>query len=700
MPAEASFCGICGHAPGRTSAPATQIATRPALYDDDEHLPTTILPASAPAEEQQETAISNLNRQTALESLPTQTLPASGIPSPEQMEEEEEEEEKRRKAALAGLAAPGVLAAPGGASFVLPGTPPLGQIASVPGTPLVQPPFVAGTPAVPTPPSFYPAASATPQPGISTPGGGSHGGTGGTHGGTGSGTSGTGSPGSGTSGSPGSGTQTGCLMGALLAATALLVLLGSTAALGLTIWRPVLTLTGNAAVTPGSTLTLHGSSFLPNGNVELTLDDLTTPLFYLQRPLPAQLASVHTGYAANASQLFASLAQGKQAIAVQGSGSFTVSLLVDPAWKPGQHTIHANEHVTHRSASLTFTIVTASATATTTATPTPGSTTTPTPGLTATAAVPASLSCATPASLALGPLGEKSSHTASGSITLCTSGTGQLDWQANWNASWLSLSQQGGSLQAPASAQITITASAASLAAGTYQTAITFSSPQSASSQTVQVSLTVQAGCVNTTPTAMRFTGVAGVSNPAAQKLSVTNCGLLNNWSATVKTGASWLSLSQTHGTLAGGATGTIAVTASLLKAGLKAGTYSGTIAVTLGSQTRQTTVTLIVQSAPILSVSPTSINGYYCSVDASGANDVCTLTLANTSKSVSLNWSASASLTGVTVQASSHTIAPASRMVVTLLVPRTYENTKLTITFSGPGNAVTVDWSYAIVIP
>lgn len=737
LPADASFCGTCGHTPTRTSHNPTQIGPKPEfpapttgpLASGPQSNPpapwvVTYLPAapephsefgvthisavSEPHSESDVTHISAVSEPHSefdltfisqantldLEDAPTQLLVHAQPPSLDGLDEkEEDEEEKRRRAALLGLSLPlaGALPnAPASSVPVLPGTPQIGHVPVLPGTPGGPPQIGPGT-AFP----HAPSPLSTPGSPPSLPGNPSSPGSFGNPG-----PGGSGHPGPGGGGHPGpGGSPAGCVTISLIISLVLAVILGSTVTLGLTVFRPIISLSGSTSVAPGGTLSLQGSSFLPNSDVTLTLDGSSTPLYYLQRAAPASLASAGLQNEASASQLLAALAQGKQTVKAQGDGSFHIALRVDPTWKLGQHTLHASEALTHRGAALNFTITQTGATPTPGATPT--DTPTGTPTLTPTTAnTPPSLSCATPGTLTLGPLSELSSQSASGTITLCSSGSGQLSWQASWNASWLQLSQNQGTLQAPNQAQLTASASAAQLAAGNYQTTITFTSPQGGS-QTVQVSLNVQAGCVNASPTSLSFSGVQNTSNPASQTVNVTNCGLTSNWSASVTAGGSWLSIKPGNGTLNGGASGQITVKASNLKAGLQAGTYSGAIVVKIGSQTSKISVSLTVQSAPLLSVSPTSINGYYCNTDPTGGYDSCTVVIYNTSKTSSLTWSSSASASGVQVQASSHTLAAGTRLQVTILVPKSYNtsSSKIAITFAGPGNSVTVSWYYQIII-
>ncbi|HXR66175.1 MAG TPA: hypothetical protein VN729_09630 [Ktedonobacteraceae bacterium] len=305
-------------------------------------------------------------------SIPLEKIPTSPLLSVEYRNEEEEEEEKRRRAAFLGLGIPllGALTeAPPGHVPSISGTPHFGQIASVPGTPQLGqagagPGLVAGpgpgTPAVPPGSGSSPSAPYSPgsgSPPSSLPGGSS--------------------PGSGSSGLPAGGSS-GCLMTTILVITTLVIILASIVTLGLTALAPSLALSGSSVVSSGSTMTLLGSSFLPNSSVDLTLDN-TIPVYYLKKSAPAQLASTSLLNVANVSQLLQFSAQGKHTLTVQGNGSFSISFLIDLSWTAGQHTMRASETFTHRSASLHFTITGVAITATSTAIPTPTDTPTATP---------------------------------------------------------------------------------------------------------------------------------------------------------------------------------------------------------------------------------------------------------------------------------------------------------------------------------
>ncbi|HEX7737815.1 MAG TPA: hypothetical protein VF458_23400 [Ktedonobacteraceae bacterium] len=722
---DAGFCGKCGRLPSRISKRATRISSlpgfpmefgpdqnsenEPTISASGKHIvlrnpsgslhPITLIPIpdEQKQEEENEEEEDLLAKRAALfgmgmplasheeEESRRVALFGMGLPPDNQ---EDEEEEKRRRAALFGLALPLVEeitnAPTQGQAPVIQGTPQMAHLPVLPNTPPLQggPAFGPASAVAPgnspllphprTPHPLFPPPPPRPirQPGTPPNRAGAH--------------------------------APGCLPLAAIFIAAVLLILTTSFGLGLTVLAPGLSLSGNTNVTPGSSLTMHGHNFWPNSSVTLTLDN-NLPLYLARQQAPTQLSRHAASFLTAADLVFYTFAPSPKSnvISAHGDGTFDATIQISTSWSPGKHTVHASESVSHRSASLVFSIAQASPTATATATPTtpaPTATATATATATPTAVPPPTLSCTTPGNLALGPISELSSQLASASVTLCTSGAGTLTWQASWNhnqAPWLQINQGSGTVQAPNQFQATFSASAKNLAAGTYTATVIFTALESNTTQAVNITLTVKTGCVTAAPQSLSFSGVENISNPAgAQNITVTNCGITSDWSAKITSGSNWLSLNSSKGTLKGGSTKTIAVSASNLNAGLKAGTYPGTIIVTIGSHTAKINVTLVVQPAPTISASPTSLdaNSSPCITDGSSS---CTITLTNNSRTSALTWSASASgASGVSVQASSNTIAAGGTEQVTIVVPSGNCGKTITVTFNAPGNTATVTWN------
>ncbi len=606
----------------------------------------------------------------------------------------DEDEERRRRAALLGMGLVELGAFPqrGSVPFVQ-GTPQVGSV-----------PFVQGTPQAPgnalqvgslqiTPhdaPAYLPSpVTPTPHlPSSSSPTLTLH-----TH-----------HPPSGSSsGSSGSPPNHGCAPILIIAAITIpLVIIASIIGLGLTLFAPSLSLSGSNSVSSGGTLHLHGSHFLPGGSIELTLD-ATTPIFVV-RPQFTPDVAFHANQSAHSLAQLYMPALGNNAINARSDGTFDVTITIMPSWSSGRHTIDASEAPTHRSASLSFTILglvttpspatSGSVTPTLTKTATPA---TPTPRSSSTApSTQPGLSCINPAALSLGPVSENYVPAMTSTVTLCASGSGVIHWQASLGASWLSLSATSGQIDAPGEVQITVSASAAQLGPGNYATTIAFSSPSSTTTQTLKVSFVVQTGCINAAPGSLSFTGVDNVSDAAAQTVVLTNCGATGTWTASVKTsdGSNWLYVNPTNATLSGGATSPkVSVSTSNLKVKLAPNTYTGSVTFAIGSGSFTVQVTLIVQAAPNLSANTTSLTG---STNCSSSNStyLCYVTLTNDSSSSSLTWTYSQKLIpSLVAKPSSFTIAPGRSERVPLYISQNDCSSGAQIVFTGPNNSVTVYW-------
>ncbi len=609
----------------------------------------------------------------------------------------DDDEERRRRAALLGMGLVELGAFPQGGSVpFVQSTPQVGSVPSVQGTPQVPgSAWQGGMEGVPfqvtpnTPPAqMSPPVSPTPHlPSTSSPTLTLH-----TH-----------HPPSGSS--SGSSPNHGCAPTLIIAAITIpLVIIASIIGLGLTLFAPSLSLSGSNSVTSGGTLHLHGSHFLPGGSIELTLD-ATTPVFVVGPQFTHDVSFAdHSHQAAHSlAQISAQLympSAGNNTINARSDGTFDVTITIMPSWSSGQHTIDASEALTHRGASLSFTILGPFTTPSPTQSPTvTGSVTSKTPTQTPSSTAPSTgpgLSCINPASLSLGPVSENYVPAMTSTVTLCASGSGAVHWQASLGASWLSLSTTSGQINAPGEVQLTVSASAAQLGPGNYATTISFSSPSSSATQTLKVSFMVQAGCIKASPGSLSFMGIANVSDPAAQTVVLTNCGATGTWtaSATTSDGLNWLYVSPTNATLSGGATSPkVTISTSNLKAQLGPNTYTGSVTFAIGSGSFTVQVTLIVQAAPNLSANTNSLTGSQnCSL--SNSTYLCYVTLTNDSSSSSLTWTYSQKLIpSLVVKPSSFTLAPGQSERVPLYISQNDCSSGAQIVFTGPNNSVTVYW-------
>jgi hypothetical protein len=686
MPDYASFCGQCGRTPDKVMKTRTMASS---LYMKNVQDAKTVSNASVPGNYTPDWAY---NQQTFNDETPTISL-----------SQEEEEEERRRRAAVLGMGMPllGDLAAEGQLDApitpMVQGTPQIASVPTVQGTPqslagsigqglyssptLMAPQIPSSTPVFPLPATTmtlqHPDHPQAPPHHPQTPHHEPH----------------------------------GCGLVIIIAAISIpLLIILSFLGLGLTVLAPSLSLSGSTNVVQSGTLTLHGNHFIPGSSVTLTLDD-TIPLYFSSRNFPVQSA-----FSENATMQILStdspqatqLLLTNNTVSVGGDGTFAVTIKVNPDWAIGEHTIKASQTLTYRSADLLFTIYLAGTTPTpfTTGTPsaspsinaTPSPTTMFTP--TATTTLPG-LSCVNPSSVSLGPVSQGYNQPVSAQVTLCTTGTGAVNWTATWDqntAPWLQLDHTSGQITAPGQTQINVSALASNLAPGSYSVTLSFTSQPANTTKSLPISLTVQAGCVTGNPNKLSFNGVANVSDPRAQTVTITNCGSLNTWSASTQTntGVNWLSVSPTANTLNAGATNNVTITTSNLKAQLAAGTYTGSVTFKIGSATFIVNVTLTVMPAPTLSGSPTLIFvNRQCTLDPTGSLWTCSVLLTNNSNTASLHWSANSGINGVSFSPARGTLLPGQSVPVQISVPQS--NCPIrgsTLTFTGPANTVTVTWS------
>jgi uncharacterized protein (TIGR03437 family) len=177
---------------------------------------------------------------------------------------------------------------------------------------------------------------------------------------------------------------------------------------------------------------------------------------------------------------------------------------------------------------------------------------------------------------------------------------------------WLSVISAG-----VAPGQLTINASAASLAPGTYEGTVTVT-PTGANPFDIRVTLTVTAsGELRVAPATLTFAHqTTSQSAPASQTVQITSTGTPLNWTASATASGNWLQISPASGT-----TGTNNLTVSVNPSGLAAGTYNGTISVSSANATNQAqtiNVTLTVTTPIIPQVSSFSNGASFGSSQAS----------------------------------------------------------------------------------
>ena len=309
--------------------------------------------------------------------------------------------------------------------------------------------------------------------------------------------------------------------------------------------------------------------------------------------------------------------------------------------------------------------------------------------------------------VASGPKGGPFAPT-SVTYTLTNIGAASLNWTVSKGQSWVTLSKTGGTLAPGATdtVKVSLGSGATSLNAGTYTDTISFTNTTNHTGDAARgASLTVQGpgspGTLQVTPaTGLSSSGTkGGPFTPSSATYTVTNTGTTQvAWTASK--GQSWVTLSNSGGTLAPGATDTVVATIAAGANSLNPGSYGDSVSfvnITNGTGNATRTVALTVnQPAGGLTVAPAG--GLTATGPQGGpfAGGSITYTLSNTSSS-SLSWTAgktqpwlSLSNTGGTLAAgATDTVTVAiSTAATTGLSPATYTDTvTFTNTTSGNGN-------------
>jgi Viral BACON domain len=283
----------------------------------------------------------------------------------------------------------------------------------------------------------------------------------------------------------------------------------------------------NSAI--GGIITLHGTGFSPNGRIGLTRD--------------TNIILMDIG--------------GMNIIHADSQGSFSDTVIVDPSWEAGSHIIHAEDAISHKSASFTVFVTGQSM------------------------SLRPSHLLFSPNTIDLGS-GDQATNTTQ-FVTLSNTGGGQIIWQATATQPWLLITPKSGTLSYNQKMSVEVAADRSNLQVGVYAAGLFFTSNTGQAALPVQMSVTqLQPGheaVLQLTPALVSFTGTDGAANPPSQIVTVSNPGVLSlQWTATSVTndGSSWLSIYPQSGTAAKG--GSQAVTISVNTSTMLPGVYSGSL--------------------------------------------------------------------------------------------------------------------------
>ncbi len=224
-------------------------------------------------------------------------------------------------------------------------------------------------------------------------------------------------------------------------------------------------------------------------------------------------------------------------------------------------------------------------------------------------------------------------------VTISNPGQSPLHWSAVTTVPWLNISSQTGTVAASNSASATVHVDSRKLLPGTYSGNITFQGDETTlhSPQSIVVSITILPGCVLTVAQNM-LTFTAGyhhsMPDPKAIDLSTSHCSSSIAWHAT--SNASWLTVSQTHGSTPAHPTIGINVTS------LRPGTYTSSVTFSSDAGKQEVPVKFIMSQSTeaVLSVDSAGIN--FSGMAGQQNTMTKNITLANTGDGT-LSWHAKA---------------------------------------------------------
>jgi hypothetical protein len=324
-------------------------------------------------------------------------------------------------------------------------------------------------------------------------------------------------------------------------------------------------------IAPGGIITLHGFNFSPSGRVGLTRD--------------TNIEIVDTG--------------GANIIHADKGGSFSDTVIVDPAWGGGSHIIRAEDAVLHKSAIFSITVS----------------------GL-STSLRPAHL-LFSPNAIDFGSGDQATNSTQV--ITLSNAGGGQISWQARTTQAWLLISPKSGTFSSGQKVPVTIAGDRSNLKVGPYAAGVIFTSDTGPYTIPVKMNVTqLQPGheaVLQLTPPVLSFSGIDGSASPPEQVVTVSNPGVRAlQWGATSSTsdGFNWLSVYPQSGTVNTG--NSQPVTVSVNSNALLPGVYSGWVTfanqasepVKGSPQTVYVSVTIVPQCAVQVSPGSLTFTGVY----------------------------------------------------------------------------------------
>lgn len=322
-----------------------------------------------------------------------------------------------------------------------------------------------------------------------------------------------------------------------------------------------------ATVALGGIITLRGAHFIPHSILILSRDQ--------------QLQVIDTG--------------GVSSIQVDSQGIFSDTVIIDPNWLAGKHTLYATNTQTHKQAAFSLFVT----------------------GQNALQGPPHLLLSAN--SLDFGAGDEATNATKL--LAISNAGGGQLLWQASSEPSWLQISPTSGSIASGVHMSVIVAIDRSKLSPADYMTNILFTS--NTEQATILVNMSViplqpeHQAALQLSPAVLTFAATANGPNPPAQTIIVSNPGvqpLMWDMTMTFQNNLGrWLLASSQAGNVAPGDQQQLSI--SVQAQGLAPGVYKGMLTFAnhgpkpIQGSPQSIFVSLIVAPACTLALTPTTLS-------------------------------------------------------------------------------------------
>jgi uncharacterized protein (TIGR03437 family) len=187
---------------------------------------------------------------------------------------------------------------------------------------------------------------------------------------------------------------------------------------------------------------------------------------------------------------------------------------------------------------------------------------------------------------------------AQGIITVGNTGGNSLNFQAATTTDWLTVTPATGSATPVAASRLNLTANPGTMPPGVYRDNVTVGSSTTGEQVSLPVTLLISSQQSQTvlSQSGMAFQAAATGGPPPPQNLSVLNRGQGSMaWTATAKSDPSWLTISQTSGSVGGQMLDASTIVVSADPTGLDPGQYYGQITVSAGGSIDTQAVTVVL---------------------------------------------------------------------------------------------------------